>query len=386
MLYQKENDQTERIIMSKNKKANSRKRAAQMAAAKKKKKVIMAVTGLAVVAVAAGGIFWWQQHKSVGDKLDYDPVQYVTIGEYKGVQVSLEVTDEDLQDEIDNIREENATYQQLAGTTQTGQTIRASFEGYVDGQKMDATCGEDYVELGSGDWLDGFEENLTGVQTGNSVVFTVAVPEGTYDDPTIDGKNVEFHATVLYICGEENLPEYSDDFVKSISKKYKTTEEYNNYLREKLHKENEEQKAEYAWSDVLETCEAKKYPKSLLEASKKEVLQGYYDMAAVYNCSKEEIFPMFGYTDEAEFTKTDMTPLAKDTAKEYLASEAIAQKEDISYTEEEFEKYVKTQYEDMSDEYDSAKEYEKANKEYLQRQLLLEKVKTWIADHAKYSG
>ena len=135
MLYQKENDQTERIIMSKNKKANSRKRAAQMAAAKKKKKVIMAVTGLAVVAVAAGGIFWWQQHKSVGDKLDYDPVQYVTIGEYKGVQVSLEVTDEDLQDEIDNIREENATYQQLAGTTQTGQTIRASFEGYVDGQK-----------------------------------------------------------------------------------------------------------------------------------------------------------------------------------------------------------------------------------------------------------
>ena len=246
MLYQKENDQTERIIMSKNKKANSRKRAAQMAAAKKKKKVIMAVTGLAVVAVAAGGIFWWQQHKSVGDNLDYDPVQYVTIGEYKGVQVSLEVTDEDLQDEIDNIREENATYQQLAGTTQTGQTIRASFEGYVDGQKMDATCGEDYVELGSGDWLDGFEENLTGVQTGDSVVFTVAVPEGTYDDPTIDGKNVEFHATVLYICGEENLPEYSDDFVKSISKKYKTTEEYNNYLRDKLHKENEEQKAEFA--------------------------------------------------------------------------------------------------------------------------------------------
>ena len=116
------------------------------------------------------------------------------------------------------------------------------------------------------------------------------------------------------------------------------------------------------------------------------MLQGYYDMATVYNCSKEEIFPMFGYTDEAEFTKTDLTPLAKDTAKEYLVSEAIAQKEDISYTEEEFEKYVKTQYEDMSDEYDSAKEYEKANKEYLQRQLLLEKVKTWIADHAKYSG
>lgn len=351
------------------------------------KKMGIGVAVVAVVAIAAGVVVYWQQNRKVEEKLSYNPADYVTIGEYKGVQVSLEVTDEDLQDEIDNVREDNASYQELTGTTQTGQTIRATFEGYVDGKKMDDTCGEDYVELGSGEWLDGFEDNLTGVNTGDFVVFTIPVPDGTYGDPSLDGKNVEFHVTVLYICGEEILPEYSDAFVKKLTKnKYKTTTDYNEYLKKKLHKENEDQKAEYAWSDVLETCEADKYPDSLLEASKEEVLQGYYDMASVYGCSKEEIFPMFGYENEEAFVNSDLTSLAQDTAKEYLAAQAIAQKENISYTKEELQEYIKEQYEDMTEEYDSPEAYAKARGGYLERQMLLEQVKNWIADHAKYSG
>lgn len=353
---------------------------------KNKKVWIGAVCVVGLILIGGAGLLLWSKNHMVNEKLDYDPTKYITIGDYKGIQVSLEVTDEDVQDEVDSILEDHASYQELTGTTQTGQTIRASFEGYVDGTKKEDTCGEDYVELGSGEWLDGFEENLTGVNTGDSVVFTVPVPEGTYDDPSIDGKEVEFHATVLYICGEEVLPEYSDDFVKSISKKYKTTAEYNAYLKKKLHKENEEQKAEYAWSDVLETCEADNYPKSLLKDAKKEVLQGYYDMAQVYGCSKEEIFPMFGYNSEEEFVKSDLVSLAEDTAKEYLAAEAIAQMENISYTQDEYDKYVKEQYEDMTDEYDSQKQYEKKNRAYLERQMLMEKVKQWISGHAKYSG
>ena len=205
---------------------------------KNKKVWIGAVCVVGLILIGGAGLLLWSKNHTVNEKLDYDPTKYITIGDYKGIQVSLEVTDEDVQDEVDSILEDHASYQELTGTTQTGQTIRASFEGYVDGTKKEDTCGEDYVELGSGEWLDGFEENLTGVNTGDSVVFTVPVPEGTYDDPSIDGKEVEFHATVLYICGEEVLPEYSDDFVKSISKKYKTTAEYNAYLKKKLHKEN----------------------------------------------------------------------------------------------------------------------------------------------------
>jgi len=135
----------------------------------------------------------------------------------------------------------------------------------------------------------------------------------------------------------------------------------------------------------LETCEAKKYPKKLLEDSKKEVLQGYYDMADMYGCSKEEVFPMFGYDSEEEFKKSDLKPLAKDTAKEYLVSELIAQKEKIEYSQDEFDKYVKEQYDEVTEQYSSKKEYLKKNKDYLERQMLMDKVKQWIADHAKFS-
>jgi trigger factor len=242
------------------------------------------------------------------------------------------------------------------------------------------------VELGSGDWLDGFEDSLTGVNTGQSVIFTVAVPEGTYGDDAVDGRDVEFHATVEYICGEEIIPEYTDEFVQSISKKYTTTEEYSEHLKKKLRKENEEQKGEYVWSDVVDAAKVIKYPKSLLADAKQEVLQGYYDMATVYGCTREEIFPAFGYESEQAFKDSDLKPLAKDTAKEYLVSAAIAQKEGISYTEEQYDDYVEEQYSGMTDEYDTKEDYEKTNRTYLERQVLMEQVKQWLSDHAQFNG
>lgn len=63
-----------------------------------RKKIGIGVAVVAVVAIAAGAVVYWQQNRKVEEKLSYNPADYVTIGEYKGVQVSLEVTDEDLQD------------------------------------------------------------------------------------------------------------------------------------------------------------------------------------------------------------------------------------------------------------------------------------------------
>jgi trigger factor len=354
----------------------------------KKNKKIKQIAGVAIalVVVLAVGVFVWQRFGNKTVSEDFDATQYVTLGKYTGVEVSLEVTEEDIQDEIDTVLEDNAQYQQLSGTTQDGETIYADFEGYVDGQRVDATCGSDYVELGSGEWLDGFESSLTGVNTGESVSFVVSVPDGTYGDDTVDGRDVEFHATVEYICGEEILPEYTDEFVQSISKKYTTTEEYTEHLRKKLRKENEEQKSEYVWSDIVDASEVVKYPKSLLADAKQEVLQGYYDMAIVYGCSREEIFPAFGYESEQAFKDSDLKPLAKDTAKEYLVSSAIAQKEGISYTQEQYETYLEDQFSGMTEEYDTKESYEKANKKYLERQVLMEQVKQWVTDHAQFEG
>lgn len=312
----------------------------------------------------------------------YDPLQCVDLGKYTGVEVSLEVTEEDLQAAIESKLEEHAFYEQLSGTVEDGDLVYGDFAGYVDGQEIDVTTGSDYIEIGSGEWV--FENGLPGVETGQAVAFTVAVPAGYYGDDRVDGKDVEFRVTVQYICGDQILPDYNDDFVKSVSKKYKSTEEYNEHLRNQEKQENEEQKAEFVWSEVMEACKVKKYPQSLMKSSEQEVLQGYYDMAVVSGCSREEVFPMFGYESEQDFIDTELEELAKDTAKEYLIAQAIAVMEGIEYTTEEYEAYVTEQYSYQDGQYDTMEDFVKEKKDYLENQILLVKVKNWIEERAVF--
>ena len=76
---------------------------------------------------------------------------------------------------------------------------------------------------------------------------------------------------------------------------------------------SEEEKKEFVWTEVLEDSKIKEYPDSLMESAREEVLQGYYDMADLYNVSHDEIFQSFGCEDEQDFKETQLEDLAKDT-------------------------------------------------------------------------
>lgn len=222
------------------------------------------------------------------------------------------------------------------------------------------------------------------MKTGKTKKVKIAVPDGTYGDDSIDGKTVEFKLTLHYICGDEIVPDFTDDFVQSISD-YNTVSEYKAYLKEKLEKENQDDKEEYAWTEVLDASKVTKYPKSLMESAKQEVLQGYYDMADLYGQSHDEIFQSFGCDDEADFKKTQLDDLAKDTVKEALTAQAVAYEEKITYTKKDYNKLVKEEYDSNSDSYKSQKEYEKKNKDYLERTALQNAVKAWISKRAKFT-
>lgn len=320
-----------------------------------------------------------------GPEATYDPLQCVELGPYKEIGISLKVTEEDIQSEIENLQEEHAIYEHLDGAVEDGDLVYADVEGYVDGQKADTACTSDYIEIGAGEWPDGFEGGLLGVQTGQTAVLSIPVPAGYYGDEAIDGRDVEYHVAVKYICGDKILLDYNDDFVKSVTKKYKTTKEYNRHLRKKIKKENEEQKGEFAWSEVTEGCKVKTYPDSLMESSSREVLQGYYNMAVIYGCSREEIFPAFGYESEQDFVDTDLRELAEITAKEYLIAQAIAEKEGISYTPEEYESLKEKEYQGQDGNYDTIEAFEADNIIYLENQALLNKVKDWITQNTKFT-
>lgn len=315
---------------------------------------------------------------------DYNAGECVKLGKYKGLTISLAPTEEDLQYEIDSLIEEHTEYEQKKGMAQEGDMVFAEFEGYIDGKKMDTTCGEDYVEIGSGLWVGGFEDAIIGMQCGQEKEFSVQVPDGYYGDEEIDGHTVDFKLTLNYICGESIVPEYNDEFVQSISN-YKTTKEYDAYLKKRLLDESEDEKLEYVWSEVMEASKVEKYPKTLLAASRKEVLQGYYDMADMYGVSHDEIFQSWGSEDEKDFVKTQLPDLAKDTAKEILVAKAIAENEKLSYTTEDYEDLLKEEYENNADVYDSKEAYEKENKNYLEKTALMNVVKEWLGEQTNYT-
>lgn len=316
---------------------------------------------------------------------NYDVQDCVELGQYDGIKVSIEVTKEDIDAEVENLLDENKSYEQKKGKVQDGDMVYADFDGYVDGKKVDATCGSDYIEIGSDDWLDGFTEAFVGAETGKEISFDVDVPDGTYEDDSVDGKKVNFKATVQYICGNEIMPEYNDDFVKMISdSEFKTVDEYNAYLKKELAAEYEAEKSEYSWSDVVEGSKVKAYPENMLKAAKDKVLQDYYDMADLYGYSHDEIFQTFGRENEQDFVDHDLGELAQDTVKEQLVVRAIASKEKINYTEQEYADIVEEEYVYNTDAYESKEEYEKADRAYLEEMALQTVVKQWIADRAEF--
>lgn len=316
---------------------------------------------------------------------DFNANECVKLGKYKGLTISLAPTEEDLQSEIDSLLEEHTEYEQVKGMAQEGDMVFAEFEGYIDGKKMDTISGGDYVEIGSGLWLAGFEDAIIGMQCGQDKEFSVQVPDGYYGDAEIDGKTVDFKLVLKYICGESIIPEYNDEFVRSISN-YKTTKEYDAYLKKRLLKESEEEKLEYVWSEVMEASKVEKYPKTLLAASRKEVLQGYYNLADMQGLSHDEIFQSWGCEDEKDFKKTQLPDLAKDTAKEMLVAKAVAENEKISYTTEDYEDLLKEEYENNSDVYDSKEDYERENKNFLEKTALMNVVKEWLGEQTNFTN
>lgn len=321
---------------------------------------------------------------SSSDK-DFNVFDYIKIGDYKNLIVNIGVSKTDIQSEVDGLIQDNVTYRKKYGKVKDGDKVYADFEGYVNGKKMDSTCGSDYIEIGSGDWLEGFEASIKGTMTGKTVEFTCAVPQGAYDDKNIDGHKVKFRVKVNYICGKRIVPKYNDEFVKMISSgKYKTVREYNAYLKDKLMEENEREKGEYAWTDVLELCKVIKYPNDMLADAEKEILQGYYDMAEIYGYTIEEVIKEYGYSSLEEFKKYDLKELAEETVKEKLAAKAIASKEKINYSDKEYDSVLEEEFGYNSEKYTSKEEYEKKNKMYIEDTVTLSIVKKWLADNLNF--
>ena len=308
--------------------------------------------------------------------------EYVTLGEYKGLDVQLikaEVTDDMVDDEIDMLLEDNAVYTPISDRgAAEGDTVNINYTGKIDGQEFDGGSAEDFeLELGSGYLLDDLESQIVGMKSGETKDLNVSVPadyiEDTVEEDAPD-KDAVFTVTVNSVS-EKSLPEYSDEFIAGVTD-YKTTADYEEGTKKELlaslESDNRSTAGMDALSQVMENSTFNGYPQELYDSCKQE-----------YDAMNEMYAEMLG-VDVADFDtdEEDTKSTIESIVNEKMVCAAIAAAENISVSDEEYQKYLEDNY--ALYDYASAAEYEETeSKESLMNEILTEKIYNFLIDNAK---
>lgn len=270
----------------------------------------------------------------------------IKISCYKGVEVAevekpSEVTDEEVEAEIQAMLEANATYKEITDrAVKNGDTVDISYVGKVDGKEFDGGSADNYsLVIGSGTFIDGFEDSVIGHKTGETFDWNGKFPE-EYTE-SLAGKDVVFTITVNKITVEEKS-ELNDEFVKTVAENATTVEEYKEEVRTNLAKASQEQ-YEYtlkanAWNEVLKNTEVLVWPESV-EESYNEALEQYKSIAEMYGMEWEE-FVTDQMGSSLEDFETEMYAQVQESEKEMLVTKAIAEKEGIELTDEVYEEQL----------------------------------------------
>ena len=344
-----------------------------------KKRLLAIVAAFAVMAMGAIGC---------GDSTDYS--KCITLGEYKGIEVTamdVSISDEELQAELDFL---------FHVDVRDGDYINLDFTGYVDGKTFEggSTDGNGYdLAIGSGTFIDGFEEGLIGTKVGEKVSLDLKFPDNY--DGGLAGKDVTFECTINEIYYTTGYAELSKEFIAEKTE-YNTIEEYKESVRAELaaYKEEEVKSAQYTelYSQLLDMCEVKKYPKKLLEENMKEA-QAYYDsmieyytqLALIYygqSLTKEQVLSMLGTTQEK--LDEEIKNTAYDSTKSVMLMTVIAEKEGLVLSEEEFQSDLAGYIEQAGVE-SAAEFYEQSGytEELLRQDCLFDNVLEFVMENAK---
>lgn len=274
----------------------------------------------------------------------------IEIKDYDGIEVeklSTEVTDEMIDEEIDRVRERNSrmiTVEDRAA--ENGDTVVIDFEGFCDGEAFEGGKAEEYnLELGSGNFIPGFEEQIVGHNTGDEFDIDVKFPE-EYQAENLKGKDAVFKIKLHEIKTKE-LPEVDDDFVKDVSEK-DTVAEYRDELKEQIAKRLEGE-SERDLDDKLTNA--------IIEKVEGEIPEQMYDREA-QNMEREMDMRLrqqgMDFDTYMKYTGMDANavlemykPEAQRRVKMRLALEKIAELEKIEPTEEE----INAEYDKMAEAY-----------------------------------
>ena len=276
----------------------------------------------------------------------------VKLGDYKNLEVSVEaskeVTDAEVDEKVERERNNLAELIVKEGAAELGDTVVIDFVGSVDGVEFDGGKGENFsLELGSGQFIPGFEDQLVGAKAGESVEVNVTFPE-QYQAEDLAGKDAKFVTTVHEVKAKE-VPALDDELAKDIDEEVETLDE----LKAKYRKELESAK-EIAFDDAVEgaalelavaNAEIVELPEEMVHDEVHRAMNEFMGNMQRQGISPEMYFQLTGTTEEDLHKQYEAD--ADKRVKTNLVIEAIAKAEGFEASDEEIEKEIN----DLASEY-----------------------------------
>ena len=307
---------------------------------------------------------------------------YVTLGEYTGVEVSVDapvVTDEYLDSYIDYVLQSNMVKTEITDRpVEEGDIVNIDYEGKIDGVAFDGGTAQGYdLTIGSGAFIDGFEDGLIGAQSGETLDVNVTFPED-YRGEEVAGKDAVFTVTVNSIS-VESLPELTDEFVQGLDVGVNTVEEYRQYAYDLLMEEEQnthDSNAEVAILEaVMANSELQDPPEDMTNRYYSRMIDNMTYYASMYGYDLETFLSIQGTSEDA------IRESSVQAGQEIITMQAIAEAEGLSVTDEELDAEIESNAGSLG--YDDVEEYRASlDVEGYREYMMSEKVLNFLLENA----
>ena len=267
---------------------------------------------------------------------------------YKGIEAPkppVTVSDAEVDRELQRVREQNARVETAERPAKAGDIATIDFVGYMNGEPFEGGAGEDYdLEIGSGTFIPGFEDQLIGKSAGEETEVNVTFPEAYA--PELAGKPATFKVTVKNVK-EKLLPELDDELAKDVSE-FDTLDEYKASLKaeltEKRQKTAEEDFRNIVLSRLVDKVEGE-IPDAMIDDQVQNMIDNFKYNIRAQGMDYEQYLKMMGMEESG--LRTELRPTAEKEIKADLAFEFIAKEEKFEISDEK----VEAEYQRLADEY-----------------------------------
>ena len=318
--------------------------------------------------------------------VEIQSIPEVVLGQYKGLEVEGakgEVDNKQIEDEINQQRDKLARFVEVERPAKLGDFATIDFVGSIDGVKFDGGSAEDYrLELGSHSFINGFEEQIVGMNIGEKKIINVKFPDDYFSE-NLKGKPAEFEV-ILNKLEEKELPKLDDEFASNVSE-FETLKDYREDIKKhleeslklKIKRENENKII-----DLIVKNSNVEIPQCMIDSELDKFIKDFEMRLSYQGVKLDEYLTHIGMN--LEQLKKDRTDMVKETIKTRLVLEKIIQVENLIISEDE----LNAKLTEIASKYKkSLEDYKKSLGEreliYFENGILMEKLTSFLTKENK---